>query len=62
MFLLEKYRPLIAKEFLFNKNILEQLANVASNEDIPHIIISGPSGGGKKTLVKFFWNIYMIQM
>lgn len=54
MFLFEKYRPKNIKDFLFNKKILEQLMHIASNEDIPHIIISGPSGGGKKTLVKFF--------
>ena len=54
MFLFEKYRPANTKDFVFNKEIFGQLMFVASNEDIPHIIISGPSGGGKKTLVKFF--------
>ena len=54
VFLFEKYRPTSIKNFLFNKEILEQLSHIASNEDIPHIIISGPPGGGKKTLVKFF--------
>ncbi|XWV26474.1 putative replication factor C small subunit [Tupanvirus soda lake] len=53
MFLFEKYRPTNIKDFLFNKEILEQLMHIASNEDIPHIIISGPPGGGKKTLIKF---------
>ena len=54
VFLFEKYRPVNIKDFLFNKEVLEQLVHIASNEDIPHVIISGPSGGGKKTLVKFF--------
>jgi replication factor C subunit 3/5 len=54
MFLFEKCRPNNINEFVFNRNILEQLNHMASNEDIPHIIISGPSGAGKKTLVKFF--------
>ena len=54
MFLFEKYRPANIKDFVFNKEIFGQLMYVASNEDIPHIIISGPPGGGKKTLVKFF--------
>jgi replication factor C subunit 3/5 len=54
MFLFEKYRPTNINDFLFNKNILDQLMHMAINEDIPHIIISGPQGGGKKTLVKFF--------
>lgn len=54
MFLFEKYRPNTMRDFFFNKEILEQLIHISSNEDIPHIIISGPIGGGKKTLVKFF--------
>lgn len=53
MFLFEKYRPTDIKDFLFNKEIIEQLIDIASNENIPHIIISGPSGAGKKTLAKF---------
>lgn len=54
MFLFEKYRPKSISEFYFNRDIMEQLVHIASYEDIPHIIISGPPGGGKKTLVKFF--------
>ncbi|BCS83058.1 putative replication factor C small subunit [Cotonvirus japonicus] len=54
MFLFEKYRPKKPSEFIFNKNIIGQLNFLATNEDIPHIIISGPTGSGKKTLVKFF--------
>ena len=53
-FLFEKYKPRTVQDFLFNKQLLDQLMHIASYEDIPHIIISGPSGGGKKTLVKFF--------
>lgn len=54
MFLLEKYRPKTISDFMFNKDILEQLLHIATYDDIPHIIISGPPGGGKKTLVKTF--------
>ena len=54
MFLFEKYRPKIMQDLLYNKEILKQLVHISTNENIPHIIISGPPGGGKKTLVKFF--------
>ena len=54
MFLFEKYRPNHIKDFLFNKDILKQLVHIASHEDIPHIMIAGAPGGGKKTLVNFF--------
>lgn len=54
MFLSGKYSPESVSDFSFNNEIFSQLAHIASYEDIPHIIISGPSGGGKKTLLKFF--------
>lgn len=54
MFLFEKYRPNSIAEFIFNKMIAIELQHMASNEDIPHIIISGPPGDGKKTLIKYF--------
>lgn len=54
MFLFEKYRPSHVNDFMFNKDIMEQLMHISSNENIPHTIISGPPGGGKKTIVKFF--------
>ena len=54
MFLFEKYRPRTINDFLFNQEILTQLVHIASYENIPHIIISGPPGGGKKMLTKLF--------
>lgn len=54
MFLFEKYRPTHINDFLFNREILKQLIHIASYEDIPHIMIAGAPGGGKKTLVNFF--------
>jgi len=54
MFLIHKYSPSFIFESSINNQILAQLVHFASHEDIPHVIISGPRGGGKKTLVKFF--------
>lgn len=54
MFLFEKYKPTSINGLFFNKDIMDQLIHISKNDDIPHIIISGPRGGGKKTLVKFF--------
>jgi replication factor C subunit 3/5 len=54
MFLFEKYKPIHYEDCIFNRNILDQLLHLSSYDDIPHLIISGPSGGGKKTIVKLF--------
>jgi replication factor C subunit 3/5 len=54
MFLFEKYKPNGVHNLLFNKEIMYQLIDIASNENIPHIIISGQKGSGKKTLLRFF--------
>lgn len=54
MFLFEKYYPTNIRDLIYNRDIFGQLMLIASNDDIPHIIISGPQGGGKKILVNFF--------
>ena len=51
--LLNKYSTSNLSDLRFNQEILEELSFIAMHDDIPHIIISGPKGGGKKTLVKF---------
>ena len=54
MFLAEKHRPKNINEFVFNHDVMTELLYIASNDDVPHIIITGPPGSGKKTLVNFF--------
>jgi replication factor C subunit 3/5 len=54
MFLFEKYKVYDINFLFFNRDILYQLLHLATYEDIPHVIVSGPPGSGKKTLVKFF--------
>jgi replication factor C subunit 3/5 len=53
MFLVEKHKPKTPSDLLFNEDIHSQLTFLSTYEDVPHIIISGPPGGGKKTLVGF---------
>lgn len=54
MFMLEKYRPKIPLDMFYNESVYNRLLFMGSSEDIPHIIIAGPHGGGKKTLVNFY--------
>jgi len=54
MFLFEKYRPKLYTELLFNKEVFSQLLHISTYEDIPHLIISGPPGSGKKILLRIF--------
>ena len=52
MFLVDKYTPKSISESKFHTDILERLYYMSQNESIPHILICGPSGSGKKTLIK----------
>lgn len=54
--LIEKYKPNTIEELEFNHGIAQKLLFMANMNNIPHIIISGPIGGGKKTLVHFYLN------
>lgn len=55
-FLIEKYKPQTIEDLEFNFNIAQKLLFMADMPNIPHMIISGPIGGGKKTLVHFYLN------
>lgn len=50
-FLLDKYKPQTVNDFSFNIDKLEQVLHMANYDDIPNLIIAGPHGGGKRTLV-----------
>lgn len=54
MFLTEKYAPAQISELSFNQDIMTQLQHLATYDNIPHIILTGPEGSGKKMLVRFF--------
>lgn len=54
MFYVQKYRPRNITELTFNHDKMAELIHIASFENIPHIIISGCKGSGKKTLLNIF--------
>ena len=49
----EKYRPMQFKDAeLMHTDQIEMLGKLAQSDDFPHILLYGPSGGGKRTLTK----------
>lgn len=49
----DKYLPLTIDDFKFHKNIIQRLKNMSRDESIPHMLFCGPSGSGKKTIIRF---------
>lgn len=52
MFLFEKYTPNKLSDFVYNRDVCERLLHMSTYDDIPNIMLSGPAGSCKKTLVK----------
>lgn len=49
----EKYRPMNFKDAVtMHNDQIEMLSKLAQSDDFPHILLYGPSGGGKRTLTK----------
>ena len=57
MFLIDKYRPADLKESFFHKDIYNFLENMGKDDNFPHILICGPDGVGKTTMVKLLTTI-----
>ena len=51
---IDKYQPTSLNELKFNREVTSILKNLAVCDDIPHIIVQGPPGCGKKTRVLTF--------
>lgn len=59
MFLCDKYAPKSTLDLTFHKDIVERLFQMSVDNAIPHIILYGPDGSGKKTISRMFLeNIY----
>jgi replication factor C subunit 3/5 len=54
MFFIDKYCPRRVKDAYFNKEELNKLKIMSEDESIPHIILYGPAGCGKKTIINLF--------
>lgn len=52
----EKYRPNQFDDLLYNEKCVKVLDKLVSSEDMPHIMLYGPPGGGKRTLSKCILN------
>lgn len=52
----EKYRPVSLDTYIGNKDLKSKLANYISEQDIPHLLLSGPAGTGKSTAAMIIAN------
>jgi len=51
MLWVDKYRPLSLGKLDYHDGLTERLQGLARDGDIPHLLIYGPSGAGKKTRI-----------
>jgi replication factor C subunit 3/5 len=51
MLWVDKYRPTELATLDFHPDVTKRLRNLAASEDLPHLLVYGPSGAGKKTRI-----------
>lgn len=49
-----KYVPKSPEESFFNQDEINKIINMSKDDAIPHLIVYGPEGSGKKTCINFF--------
>lgn len=52
---IDKYYPQSLDETIINKDIINNLRACSKSNNMPHLLISGPSGSCKKTLIDLFF-------
>lgn len=48
---IHKYRPRSLDELTYNESLTQNLKHLCKEEDLPHLLLYGPSGAGKQTRV-----------
>ena len=51
MLWVDKYRPLSLAKLDFHDDLTDRLLGLAKDGDLPHLLVYGPSGAGKKTRI-----------
>ena len=51
---IDKYRPQSLDDFVFCSEAVKQLKAIAQNDNVPHMIIHGYPGSGKKTIANLY--------
>uniref|UniRef100_A0A7S2SEJ8 AAA+ ATPase domain-containing protein n=1 Tax=Rhizochromulina marina TaxID=1034831 RepID=A0A7S2SEJ8_9STRA len=51
MLFVDKHRPTTLGKLDFNEQLTQRLQGLAADGDLPHLIVYGPSGAGKKTRI-----------
>jgi replication factor C subunit 3/5 len=54
MFLIDKYRPNTKSASEFHKDVIDMLEIMSKDDAIPHLILYGPDGSGKRTIINIF--------
>lgn len=52
----EKHKPTFFEDCDFHENLNDQLGNLINNNNLPHMILYGPGGGGKRTRINCILN------
>lgn len=54
MFLNDKYAPKTVLDLTFHKELVDRLFRMSIDNAIPHLILYGPDGAGKRTIARMF--------